>query len=312
MGRLFNDCARFHIVEWIWGYEGRSKDLLIKRVDTDESLPLCACCRITVLWRSFTGGPGECSWYTGGIVTSGPFFSSYQAAENALIAAAPSAPGNNTWTITNWNSGSMPTGTFNVLVTASPEGSWSTNPNFSALATAASGIRLGDRVMLTGQDADYHLINGPGDTNFNGPKGFLLNAINWASSGTGMGAVFLGGYSQTGFVFTGQTETVGNQNSVIIPGAVASFPINTNLTSAGLSNWGISAHDTYTIQDTTKWTGINVSGTSTTNFVTIVSAATGGGGITPPASVVPEPATVGLMAMGLVGLVFSVRKRRAV
>ena len=46
--------------------------------------------------------------------------------------------------------------------------------------------------MVTGQDADWHYINCPGPRNFDGPQGFLLDAINWAGSGTGMGAVFLG------------------------------------------------------------------------------------------------------------------------
>lgn len=246
-------------------------------------------------------------WYTGGIATSSSYFASYGAALTSLVAAAPSAPGGNTWTMTTWDSGPMPVGSFNVLVTASPQGGWTTFPNYTALNAAAGSMTLGDRVMLTGQDADYHYINYPGPTNFDGPKGFLLNAINWAGSGTGMGAVFLGGVP-SGFVaaLPGQTEAGINQNSVLIPGAVAGFPINTNLTSAGLSNWSTSSHTYYTIQNPTLWTGINTSGSSTTQFVTIVSAATAD----QPISAVPEPGTIGMMGLGLAGFAFAAWKKR--
>lgn len=247
-------------------------------------------------------------WYTGGVAANTSNFATYQAAINSLVAAAPSAPGNNTWTVTTWNSGAVPVGSFDVLVTTSPQGPWNANPNFAALNTAAPGITLGDRVMLTGQDADWHYINNPGPTNFDGPKGFLLNAINWAGSGNGLGAVFLGGIP-TGFAaaLPGQTQTGTAQESVLIPGAVASFPINTNLTSAGLSNWGTSAHQIYTIQNTTLWTGINTSGASTTNFVTIVSADTADLPITPT---VPEPGTIGMVGLGLAACAFAAWKKR--
>jgi hypothetical protein len=240
-------------------------------------------------------------WYTGGISTFSANFASYSAALASLAAAAPSAPGGNTWNITQWNSGPEPSGAFNVLVTASPEGPWATSPNYAAIQAAAPGITLGDRVMLTGLDADWHYINNPGPANFNGPKGFLLDSINWAGSGTGLGAVFLGSYTQTGFVFTGQSQTSNvNQDDVRIPAAFASFPINTGLTSAGLSNWGQSSHSVYTISDTTRWTGINTVGASTTSFVTIVSGNAGGG---ISISSVPEPASLTLLGIGAVTLI---------
>jgi hypothetical protein len=246
-------------------------------------------------------------WYTGGVSTSTANFSSYSAALASLAAAAPSAPGGNTWNITQWASGPEPVGTFNVLVTASPEGPWNTaSPSYAALQAAAPSITLGDRVMLTGQDADWHYMNTPGPANFNGPKGFLLDAINWAGSGTGLGAVFLGTYTQTGFTFTGETQTSNvNQDDVRIPAAFASFPINTGLTSTGLSNWGQSSHSTYSISDTTQWTGINTVGASTTSFVTIVSGPAGGG------ISVPEPSIIALAcAAAPLGLFVAWRRRK--
>jgi hypothetical protein len=242
-------------------------------------------------------------WYTGG---TQPDSGSYEDAIASLVAAAPTAPGGNTWHVTEWTGGAQPVGDFNVLVVASPQGPWSTDPNYSALAAVSGSLTLGDRVMLTGQDADWHYMNSPGPDAFDNPKGFLLDSINWAGSGTGLGAVFLGGSeANAGFTFTGVTNAGGSTDDVQIPAEFASFPINTGLTSAGLSNWSTSAHETYNVTDSTLWTGINTSGASTTEFVTVVSAATGGGGIS-----VPEPGVTTLMGIGMAASAIVAWRRR--
>ena len=119
--------------------------------------------------------------------------------------------------------------------------------------------------MLTGQDADWHYQNVPGPTPFDGPQGFLLDSINWAGSGSGMGLVALGmdgtgGCGGPVLSLTGYSSDCTSTDNVQIPPAYASFPINTNLSSAGLSNWGESAHVGFYNIDPTKWTGINVNG----------------------------------------------------
>src|SRR6185312_5958597 len=128
-------------------------------------------------------------WYTGGTEASGP--GTYEADVNTLAALAPSSPGGNTWNVTFWSGGAMPTGSFNVLVIASPEGGWSSYPDYTALSSSLGSITYGDRLMLTGQDADWHYMNYPGPSSFDGPQGFLLDSINWAGNGTGMGLVAL-------------------------------------------------------------------------------------------------------------------------
>lgn len=245
-------------------------------------------------------------WYTGGTEASGP--GSYEANINALAAG-------NGWNVTFWTGGTMPTGSYNVLVIASPEGPWSTDPNYSSLGS----MTFGNRLMLTGQDADWHYQNVPGPTNFDGPKGFLSDSINWAGNGTGMGLVALGmdglGICDGGPVLglPGYSADCTATNNVQIPSAYASYPINTGLTSAGLSNWDTSAHISFWNLNPADWVGINVNGDDdcggepATCYVTIVSAGTVTGGI----GGVPEPGEFGMFGLGmlLIGAFVGLRRR---
>jgi hypothetical protein len=246
-------------------------------------------------------------WYTGGVTS--PVVGGYKTNISLLSTPGAGDPSAATWNITYWDSGAAPVGSFNALVVASPQGGWSTNPNYTALD--AAGLTFGDRVLVTGQDADWHYLNSPGPTNFDGPRGFLRDSINWAGNGTGLGLVVLGGPSDVLSTY-GFTSTLGassgSTDDVRIPAAFAGFPINTNLTSAGLSNWGTSAHDIWSSPDLTKWTGINTAGAGP-GFVTLVSAATASGGIggTPG---IPEPASWAMMLVGFFGLGSMLRRRR--
>ncbi len=260
-------------------------------------------------------------WYTGGVRSDGGSAgSSYNDAIMNLVAQEENPLFNvasvNTWHVTFWDSGSMPSGSFNVLVGASPQGGWSANPDYSGsspILTSAGSNSAADygRVMLTGQDADWHYQFGPGPSKFDGPAGFLIDAINWAGSGSGMGGVFLGA---TGWgIFSGIGTDVGGDNTVNIPPAFASFPINVGLTSAGLSNWGTSAHTSFEGYNSTMWSGINVGpdlGLDSAGNpipITIVTASEVSGGTSGGGSSVPDAASTALLiAVGL-GLLMAVR-----
>src|SRR5579875_1670433 len=255
--------------------------------------------------------PIKVLWYTGGTEASGP--GTYEANINTLAAA-------NGWTVTFWTGGSMPSGSYNVLVIASPEGGWSSYPNYSALTSSLGSITFGNREMLTGQDADWHYQNYPGPANFDGPKGFLSDSINWAGNGTGMGLVALGMdglgicYGGPALGLPGYSADCQETNNVQIPASVAGYPINTGLTSAGLSNWNTASHISFWNLDPSDWVGINVNGDDdcggapATCYVTIISAGTASGGIG-----VPEPADLGVFGLGLllVGAFVGLRRRVA-
>jgi len=259
-------------------------------------------------------------WYTG--VAGGAITPTYVAnietlatqEENPLFNVSGSV---NTWNITFWNGGAQPAGAYNVLVAASPEGGWTQYPNYTSLAGAITGAGgtssyFGSRVMLTGQDADWHYQNNPGPGNFNGPAGFLIDAINWAGSGSGMGGVMLatgdeldGGGALPGQLnlysyFAGSGHDAGYDDSVNIPAAYSTYPINLGLTSAGLSGWETSAHESFMGYDPTLWTAIN-EGATLADPITIVSAQFASGG-TGGSGVPDNGLTLAMMALGLAGL----------
>jgi hypothetical protein len=219
-----------------------------------------------------------------------------------LAAGAPGAPGGNSWNLTFWDSGPVPAGTYNALVVASPEGAWFPSPSYAALDAAS--LTYGNRIMVTGQDADWHYdpsnaggSGGPGPGPFNGPRGFLYDAINWAASGTGMGAVFLGAQNAL------QAPGLSGFTFGVIPGGET----DTVLIPAG--NWIASAHGAYAITDATKWVAINTEGDLQTP-ITIVSAP-GDGPLTPPSGV-PEPATLTLVGLGLAAARAARKARRGI
>jgi hypothetical protein len=147
---------------------------------------------------------------------------------------------------------------------------------------AAIEAARGSRTVITGSDVDHHAIGGDtghapvkdgyrvkcnppltGVRCWDGAVGHLVNAVNWAASGRKMGIVsfvaaefpgsqwwlhkdsFLraelsNGGGDAGLVTIFGPET--RENNPLIPSAAEHHPLNSALTSKGLSNWTNSFH----------------------------------------------------------------------
>ena len=251
----------------------------------------------------------------------------------------PNGDGALSWNLTLWDAstGTAPTGgfgAFDVLVIGSTcnfsgtgncagTGFYGNGVFVDGLITLEDEIAAarGTRTFLSGQDADWHDLNNRQDQD-NGPKGFMINAVNWAASGTGLGIVSMtdrifnnnGWWTAAGsFLASELGGNAFNYNSEVvnIGAGQESFPINEGLTSAGLSYWGTSSHAC--LNEVTGYTRINFApfGASPCG-VTIVTSGfedggTDGGDDTLPP--VPLPASAWLILSGLGGMA-ALRRRR--
>lgn len=245
----------------------------------------------------------------------------YNASITDLAANAggydPDSNGSNTWNITMWDGTSDPNfGNYDVFVIGSTCNTSSTGicggggAGFYGNGVTAAGVLTygaeianarGNRTFLSGQDADYHHTNNLPNVD-NGPRGFMINAVNWAASGTGMGIVSMtdrinndDGWWTAENSFLAAELAGGpfalNSNSVSIGAGQESFPINEGLTSAGLSNWRTSSHACFNEVD--DYARINFAPYNRAQCgVTIVTEGEEGGGTNP---VVPLPASGWLM-----------------
>lgn len=154
------------------------------------------------------------------------------------------------------------------------------SPDFSGILNNKTAIEAarGERTFITGADADVHTIvgdtgNAPpagktermicnpplvGPSCWDGALGHLVNAVNWAGSGRGLGIVSLvaaeypGSHwwrhpnsflraELDGFVaYWGYGKK--RENDPVIPVPAQGYPLNSALTSKGLGNWRNSFH----------------------------------------------------------------------
>lgn len=245
-------------------------------------------------------------WYTAG-TTDGGTFSSYENGVLDLASNAPIGSAGNNWNVTFWESGAMPAGNFNVLVVASPQ--FIDGGDYSSLNAAVP--TFGDRVLITGLDGDWHYMNTPGSADFDGPKGFLTNAVAWAAGGNGLGAVFLAPQSNIAWNFQGLGNEVSydNLDNIALAAGTESYAIQAGLDSVGLSNWGTSGKEAWDSYDPTQWTAVQVNGENTSLAVTLLSASTAPLNLTPDASPnsKPEPASF-LLAVTAIAAFCCVRR----
>ncbi|OYV67827.1 MAG: hypothetical protein B7Z59_00270 [Acidiphilium sp. 37-67-22] len=225
--------------------------------------------------------------------------SSYTSTIQSLASPGTGDPSSTTWSFTNYAGGAVNLSSYNVVLVGTLY-----DGTLAGLTGAVSAVQGSSRVFLTGQDADFHVSISPGPTNFNGPRGFLRDAVAWAGGGSGTGFVFLNPSSSVGteFGLSGLGTRGPGSNTVLIPGQYSAFPINTGLTSAGLSNWNNSSHEAWSGINSSLWAGINTTDSST-QYVTLVTASTAGAsaaGISTP-SVSSGPTNI----VTLVGNIFS-------
>jgi len=188
-------------------------------------------------------------------------------------------------------------GQYNVLVihsaeagftgryATSPEGVVTQQPNivpdYKGILKNKTAIEAarGERTFITGSDADVHTINGDtgnappaaagaprplichpiitSPTCWDGALGHLVNAVNWAASGRGLGIVSLVAAEYPGAMWwnhpdsflraelQGHVTVFGDrtrENRPVIPAAAQRYPLNYGLTSQGLGNWKNSFH----------------------------------------------------------------------
>lgn len=260
----------------------------------------------------------------------------YNTGIGTLVGKAAAAS-SNTWDLTFWNEADpVPDFTaFDVLVVGStfqvdgivssglasgrdglsynvPDGYFGLGVSARQVVDNSSAIAAarGERTFLSGQDADWHYLNNQVFRPFNGPEGFLINAVNWAASGAGLGIVSMtdrinagaGWWTEPGSFLAGEIGTgvrLLNDNSVFIGDGQETFPINAGLTSAGLSNWGTSSHAAFDPID--GYAQINFTGPNSSGLgVTIVTEAFVDGGTTVPP--IPLPAGAWLLLGGLAAL----------
>jgi hypothetical protein len=187
----------------------------------------------------------------------------------------------------------------------------------SAAGVLANGAAIqaarGSRTLITGLDPDWHDYNNA-IARTDGPRGYLINAVNWAGTGDGLGIVALadryhlgpgagGGWWTDGDSFLA-SELSGRAfarqaNSVFVEPDAAALPVNEGLSTAGLSDWNTSAHavlkpvDGYVVAN---WSGPDRTG----GAVTLVSDM----------APIPLPPTAVLLGAALAGLWAAPRRAR--
>lgn len=145
----------------------------------------------------------------------------------------------------------------------------------------------GDRTLISGSDADFHAIRGdsgncsPIDVCFlyDGAVGYVVNAINWAGNGQGMGVVsFYHGELTGGFWWNHpnsflSAELSGRYSAARDnqPPIVADLPLNRALTPTGLSNWTNAFHGRFA--DIPGYTGVQFAASAPTLALSIATTA---------------------------------------
>lgn len=254
-------------------------------------------------------------WYSYAAVTS-----EYQSFYKSLAPAL-------NWNLTFFGpSDAAPSfGAYNVLVIESGEafrtgpapGPPYATPDYSGILANDAAIRAarGNRTLISGSDADFHAVRGdsglcPGMAcgNFDGARGYVINAVNWAATGASLGILsFFDGAFPGSFWWDDPKSFLRDElhgyvshfteNMAVIDPLEATYPMNQGLTSVGLSNWNNSFHAGFA--KLTPGYDATVDSFSRPDYALSIARA----------SSVPEPAMLALLVLGLAALALTSRAR---
>jgi hypothetical protein len=156
---------------------------------------------------------------------------------------------------------------------------------------AAIAAARGERTLISGSDADFHAVRGDsgncspatGCNQYDGAIGYVVNAVNWAGGGAGLGILsfydgeFSGSFwwnNAQSFLKDELAGKVSNfrDNGAVIAPQTQDLPLNRGLTSAGLSNWRNSFHANF-LPDTPGYLGLQNAGGQPGRVLTLATAA---------------------------------------
>ncbi|MGZ5145837.1 MAG: PEP-CTERM sorting domain-containing protein [Burkholderiales bacterium] len=234
------------------------------------------CASLFALCHLASATPIKVLWYTYADPASEyvTFYSSLAGTGPGSAGSYPES-GGITWDLTFFGPSSpVPVfSAYDVLVIHSgeafrtqPPGGATVTPDYAGILTNRNAIEAarGNRTLISGADADFHAVRGdsglcPGAAcgNYDGARGYVINAVDWAASGAGLGIVsfyhgeFAGSFwwdDPSSFL---KSELQGNwipfhENAAVVPASAANLSLDQGLTSSGLSNWGISFHGAFT------------------------------------------------------------------
>lgn len=169
---------------------------------------------------------------------------------------------------------------------------WNISPAVAAnLAASNIDAATDGRVVITGQDPDYHGTYNSDPTKSNAQT-TLANMFSWVMGSSGTGLVALSDY-QNGFNWTSLVDVTSiaqHANDVAISGTP--HAIYSGLDNSKLSGWGSARHSYFT--------GV------ATGFTAVATDNSGGKVITMVRSeitTIPEPSILAIFALAFIGLV---------
>lgn len=234
------------------------------------------------------------------------------------------------WNLNFWSAGGSTPGlsNYDVLVihggeafrTNVPPGTTYATPDYSGILNNRTAIEAarGERTLISGSDADFHAVRGdtgrdpliyPDNADlWDGALGHVINSVNWAGSGQGLGVVSwvdaewpeaFWWENQDSFLrdeLFGQVSYFRDNQPVISP-ADELLPVNDGLTTLGLSDWTWSFHAAFE-DDIPGYTQVIDSGVDPAFAAAIATTAYVGAETFP----VPLPPSGWLMLSAFAGL----------